>query len=81
MGYLLIKITLLLLLLIAPQTSWSDESINDFMSSYRLTVGVSAYGGEFDVFDNNESPAVGTLTENISYAPYVLLGGPYEFFW
>lgn len=72
--------SLLLLVLLMPEVSWCDGLVTDFLSSYRVTVGVSAYGGEFDVFDNNESPSAGTMTENFSYTPYVQLGSPYKFF-
>lgn len=75
-----LKTILLLLFLIAPEVSWGDESLTNFLSSYRFTVGISAYGGEFSVFDNNESPAAGTLSENFSYTPYLTLGSPYKFF-
>ncbi len=80
MRHSFIKATLLLLFLITPKTSWGDGFLTDFLSSYRFTVGVSAYGGEFSVFDNNESPAAGTLSENFSYTPYISLGSPYKFF-
>ncbi len=75
-----LKMILLLLFLIVPEVSWGDESLTDFLSSYRFTVGIAAYGGEFSVFDNNESPAAGTLSENFSYTPYLTLGSPYKFF-
>lgn len=75
-----LKMILLLLFLIVPEVSWGDESLTNFLSSYRFTVGISAYGGEFSVFDNNESPAAGTLSENFSYTPYLTLGSPYKFF-
>lgn len=71
---------LLLLVLLMPKVSWCDGSVTDFLSSYRVTVGVSSYAGEFDVFDNNVSPSAGTMTENFSYTPYVQLGSPYKFF-
>ena len=84
MRYSFIKITLLLLFIITPKVSWSDEPPADYLSSYRFTVGVSAYAGEFSVgpfsaFSDNTSPAFGTLTEDFSYTPYVSLGSPYKF--
>lgn len=73
-------IILLLLFLLTPKTSWSDVSEIDFLSSYGFTLGVTAYTGELDVFVDGNSPAAGTLSEDISYTPYVLLRSPYKFF-
>jgi len=80
MRYSFMKTILFLLFLITPETSWCDGSFTGFLSSYRFTVGVSAYGGEFSVFDKNESPAAGTLSENFTYTPYISLRSPYRFF-
>ena len=73
-------ITYLLLFFLTPRASWSDVSAIDFLSSYGFTPGVSAYTGELDVFVDGNSPAAGTLSENISYTSYVLLRSPYIFF-
>ena len=51
-----------------------------FMSGYRLMPGVRAHSMEFSVENAETLDDKGTLGEDLSYSPFVLLGSPYRFF-
>jgi hypothetical protein len=74
------RLITLLLFLITPQIVWGEVASAGIFSQYRLTAGVVSYTGDFVVFENEESPAAGTLTADFEMMPYVLLVSPYRYF-
>lgn len=64
-----------LLVSFTVENVYADES-----SLYRYTIGLSAFTGEFNVFDNGKSPAAGTLVGDYVISPYIQVGSPYRFF-
>lgn len=75
----LTKTALLLCLAITPRGSWGEESSAGPSAPYRFTIWASGYGGEFSVFDNEESPAAGILSEEIAFTPYLSLESPRKY--
>jgi hypothetical protein len=74
---------LLLLLITHPAISWSDtivENVENSLSLYRVTAGVSVNSIDIDVYNEGSSSTNGTLSEDFSYTPYIILGSPYKYF-
>jgi len=70
---------LLLLLIIFPEISWSDAIVENILSSYRVTAGISVKQRQFDVQNEGSINPNGTLSEDFSYTPYIILGSPYRY--
>jgi hypothetical protein len=71
---------LLLALVTIPEISWGDSTVEDLLSSYRVTAGVSVKSVDIDVYNEGSTSANGTLSEEFSYTPYIILGSPYKYF-
>lgn len=71
---------LFLTIITIPEISWGDSIVEDFLSSYRLTAGVSINAIDFDVENEDNSNPNGTLSEEVSYSPYIILASPYKYF-
>lgn len=68
-----------LVMLALPGISWSNEPVQNMLSTYRLTVGVSLNSIDFDVGSEGNTDPYGTLSEDFSYSPYIILGSPYKY--
>jgi len=71
---------LLLVLITHPEISWSDTIVKNILSLYRVTAGVSVNLVDIDVYSEGSTSTNGTLSEEFSYAPYIILGSPYKYF-
>ena len=71
---------LLLVLITHPEISWSDTIVENILSLYRVTAGVSVNSVDIDVYNEGSTSANGTLSEEFSYTPYIILGSPYKYF-
>ena len=56
----------------------ADASISR-QSQYVFTVGVDVNSIDFDVYDKGSTSTNGTLTEEFTYAPFVILGSPHKY--
>ena len=75
------KAFILLLVIIAlPLISRGDTLVESLLSAYRLTPGVSLRSTDFDVYDKGSTDPNGTLSEDFSYWPFIVLGSPYKYF-
>ena len=70
---------LLLALVTIPEISWGDSIVGDLLSSYRITAGISVNSIDFDVYNEGGISPNGTLSEEFSYSPIIILGSPYKF--
>jgi hypothetical protein len=73
-------LVLLLVIILIPELSWGDSSIGHLLSSYRITAGVSVNSIDFDVYNKDRTNPNGTLSEDFSYSPIIILGSPYKYF-
>ena len=71
---------LLLVLITHPEISWGDTIVENILSLYRVTAGVSVNSVDIDVYNEGSTSTNGTLSEEFSYAPYIILGSPYKYF-
>jgi len=69
-----------LIALMLPATSWGDNHEENFLSSYRVTAGITVNLIDFDVYNKDSTNTNGTLSEDFSYSPFVILGSPYKYF-
>lgn len=76
------KMTLMfsLLILALPEISWSNSLEDNPLPSYRITAGITIYSTDFDIYDKGSSNPNGTLSEEFSYAPSIIIGSPYNYF-
>jgi len=75
------KVFVLLLVIIAlPATSRGDTFVESLLSAYRLTPGVTLRSTDFDVYNKGSTDTNGTLSEDFSYWPFIMLGSPYKYF-
>ena len=73
-------IWLLLTVIALPGISRSESFVTSLLASYRLIPGITMKSTDFDVYNKDSSNTNGTLSEDISYSPFILLGSPYRFF-
>ena len=64
-------------LLAMPASSLGDAI--DQSLGYRVTTGINVSATDFDVYNKGSTDTNGTLTEDFSYAPFIILGSPYKF--
>lgn len=75
------KTLILFLVLITHQgISWGDTVVENIVSLYRVTAGISANSVDIDVYNEGSTNTNGTLSEEFSYTPYIILGSPYKYF-
>jgi len=75
------KVFVLLLVITAlPGILRGDTLVEDLLSSYRLTLGVSVRSTDLDVDNTGGTVTNGTLSEDFSYWPFIMLSSPYKFF-
>lgn len=75
------KACVLLLVTIAlPAPSPGDTLFESLLSSYRLTPGITVRSTDFDVYNKGSTDTTGTLSEDFSYWPFIMLGSPYKYF-
>ena len=70
----------LLAIITIPEISWGDSIVGDLLSSYRITAGISVNSIDFDVYNEGNTSPNGTLSEEFSYSPIIILGSPYKYF-
>ena len=77
-----LKMTLIFVLMITgqPGISWSDVVEDEFLPSYRITAGISVYSTDFDIYNKGSLNPSGTLSEDSSYSPVVIIASPYHYF-
>lgn len=63
-----------------PGLSWSDTIEGESLPSYRITAGISVYSTDFDVYNKGSLNPSGTLSEEFSYSPSIIIGSPYHYF-
>jgi hypothetical protein len=73
-------LVLLLAIITIPVTSRGDTLVESLLSSYRLTPGITLRSTDFDVYNKGSTNTNGTLSEDFSYWPFVVLGSPYKYF-
>jgi hypothetical protein len=71
---------LLLTIITLPKISWGDSIAGDLLSAYRITAGISVNSIDFDVSSEGSTSPKGTLSEDFSYSPVLILGSPYKYF-
>jgi hypothetical protein len=71
---------LLLVIMTLPLISRGDTLVESLLSAYRLTPGVSLRSTDFDVYNKGSTDPNGTLSEDFSYWPFIVLGSPYKYF-
>jgi len=74
------KALILLTIITIPEISWSDTVVDNMLSSYRVTAGISVNSIDFDVGSEGNTSPNGTLSEEFSYSPYIILGSPYKYY-
>ena len=75
------KAFILLLVIIAlPLISRGDTLVESLLSSYRLIPGITLRSTDFDVYNKGSTDPNGTLSEDFSYWPFIMLGSPYKYF-
>jgi hypothetical protein len=56
------------------------EDVKGILSGYRFIIGIRAHSMDFDVEDEQTMELKGTLSEDISYSPFLILASPYKYF-
>jgi len=75
------KAFILLLVIIAlPLISRGDTLVESLLSAYRLIPGITLRSTDFDVYNKGSTDPNGTLSEDFSYWPFIMLGSPYKYF-
>ena len=75
------KVFVLLLVIIAlPGISRGDTLVESLLSAYRLTPGISLRSTDLDVYNKGSTDTNGTLSEDFSYWPFIMLSSPYKYF-
>jgi hypothetical protein len=70
----------LLVIIALPGLSRGDTLVESLLSAYRLTPGISLRSTDLDVYNKDSSDTNGTLSEDFSYLPFIVLGSPYKYF-
>ena len=73
-------LTLFFIVFMMPGISWSESNTDNLLSSYRITAGITVNSIDFDVYNKDSSNPNGTLSEDFSFYPFIILSSPYKFF-
>ncbi len=73
-------LVLILVILALPGISRCDTLVEDLLSAYRLTPGITLRSTDFDVYNKGSSDTNGTLSEDFSYWPFIMLSSPYKYY-
>lgn len=63
-----------------PGLSWCEVFDDGAHPSYRITAGLSVYSTDFDIYNKGSLNPGGTLSEELSYSPSIIIGSPYHYF-
>ena len=63
-----------------PGILWSETIDDGAQPSYRITAGISVYSTDFDIYNKGSLNPSGTLSEEFSYSPFIIIGSPYNYF-
>ena len=67
-------------MMMLPATSWSNTNSENLLAEYRITAGITFYSTDFDVYNEGSTSTNGTLSEDFTSAPFIILGSPYRYF-